>query len=108
MDKLNINAINKTQPFKPRKGLLAFLSGDTIALQLYDTVILIKNNHYIKLNTGGFSTNHTKNCMNDNLPTGFKVYQKDFEWYVETPLKTLIYKDYMIIDTLTSEVTYDE
>ena len=82
MQALNIEFI---KPFKTRKGLKAYLSNDVQAFKLYDTLILSKNEKFIQLNTGGFKTNHTKNCMNDNLPEGYSVYQEKFTWYVREP-----------------------
>ena len=72
-----------------RKGLEIFNIGDKEYYKLYDTVIVIREiqadgSHRIRLNHNGFKTNHTKNCMNDFLSRfGFKVYQKDFVWYVK-------------------------
>ena len=72
-----------------RKGLEIFNIGDKEYYKLYDTVIVISEiqadgSHRIRLNHNGFKTNHTKNCMNDFLRRfGFKVYQKDFVWYVK-------------------------
>lgn len=62
-------------------------------VRLYDTHVLISDNNQIKLNSGGFKTNHTKNVINDFLPSGYKVFQKDFDWYVTTPDKTIDFKD---------------
>ena len=71
-----------------RKGLEIFNIGNREYYKLYDTVIVISESteegYNIRLNHGGFKTNHTKNCMNDFLRRfGFKVYQKNFEWYVK-------------------------
>lgn len=86
------------KPFKNRKGLIAFNSGNgTSFYRLYNTNILVINEKYIQLNTDGFTTNHTKNCMNDNLPDGYSVYQKDFKWYVNTPEGIRDFEDNMII-----------
>ena len=66
-------------------------------------VVTVRNNAEIILDTGGWGTATTKTCMNQasqhhNL--GFKVYQKDFKWFVD-------YKDTKAIsfngDTLTLE-----
>ena len=73
---------------RQRKGLEIFNIGDKEYYKLYDTVIVIREiqangSHRIRLNHNGWKTNHTKNCMNDFLKRfGFKVYQKDFKWYV--------------------------
>ena len=82
-----------------RKGLtLINTDGMTNMYKLYDTVILSTNGIFIKLNTDGFRTNHTKNCMNDNLPEGYRVYQKNFEWFVDTPNeKGITFEDEMVL-----------
>ena len=72
-----------------RKGLSVWSIGNKEYYKLYDTVIVIAEhledgNVRIRLNHNGFKTNHTKNCMNDFLSRfGFKVFQKDFQWYVQ-------------------------
>ena len=71
-----------------RKGLSVWNIGNKEYYKLYDTVIVIAEHledgsTRIRLNNGGWKTNHTKNCMNDFLKRfGFKVFQKDFKWYV--------------------------
>lgn len=87
-----------------RKGLnFNYYTRDNLCstlVKLYDTNVLISDNNYIKLNSGGFKTNHTKNVINDFLPTGFKVYQKDFEWFVKTPHKTIKFEDNITIEVV--------
>ena len=73
---------------RQRKGLNVWNVGNKEYYKLYDTVIVIAEQldngaTRIRLNNGGWKTNHTKNCMNDFLKRfGFKVFQKDFKWYV--------------------------
>lgn len=39
----------------------------------------------ITLNSGGYTTNHTKKCMNIALAhTHYRVVQKSFQWYIQT------------------------
>ena len=84
-----------------RKGLSIFNIGDKEYYKLYDTVIVIREiqadgSHRIRLNHNGFKTNHTKNCMNDFLRRfGFKVYQKDFVWYVKGRELSFEFETYM-------------
>lgn len=85
---------------KTRKGLTRIEHEGTTLYNLYNTVILADNGKYIKLNTNGWKTRHTKNCMNDNLPEGYRVFQRDFEWYVTTPKGTLDYTDEMVLTLL--------
>ena len=73
---------------RQRKCLSVWNIGNKEYYKLYDTVIVIAEHledgsTRIRLNHNGFKTNHTKNCMNDFLSRfGFKVFQKDFKWYV--------------------------
>ena len=69
----------------------------TTTVVLYDTCIIDTCNDEIRLNTGGWKSNHTKNCMNDFMPQGYRVFQKNFEWFVETPKGTLEFTDNMVI-----------
>ena len=66
-----------------RKGLSVWNVGDKEYHRLYNTIIVERDGDKVTLNTGGWKTNHTKNCMNDFLRRfGFGVFQKDFKWYV--------------------------
>ena len=73
---------------RQRKGLSVWNIGNKEYYKLYDTVIVIAEHledgsTRIRLNHNGWKTNHTKNCINDFLKRfGFKVFQKDFKWYV--------------------------
>ena len=89
-----------------RKGLNIFSIGNKEYYKLYDTVIVIAEHlddgsTRIRLNNGGWKTNHTKNCMNDFLKRfGFKVYQQDFVWYVSGPSDTVRFDDDKITLTI--------
>lgn len=82
---------------KKRKGLSVRTNEFTneVVFRLYDTDILELDHGVIRLNTNGWKTNHTKNCMNDNLPQGYKVFQKNYTWYVDTPNGTVEFIDNM-------------
>ena len=61
------------------------LSGNDYAIRLHDTDILTyKKGKYI-LDSGGWRTVTTKERMNRFLPSGYNVFQKDFDWFVNTP-----------------------
>ena len=51
----------------------------------------------ITLDSGGYQTVTTKDRMNRFLPLGYRVYQKDFDWYLQTPEGTREYQDGMQI-----------
>jgi len=85
---------------KQRKGLSCRYdenSGDYV-LRLYATDILKRDSYCLTLNSGGFRTNHTKKCINENLPDGFRVYQEAFKWFVETPTSIKAFYDNMILE----------
>ena len=90
---------------RQRKGLSVWNVGDKEYHRLYNTVIVDFNHdsegRTVTLNTGGWKTNHTKNCINDFLTGfGFKVYQKDFVWYVRGPSDTVRFDDDKITLTI--------
>jgi len=77
----------------------------------HQTNIVSFNEHYIVLNTGGYSSNTTKTRMNQTshqFELGYRVYQKNFGWFVEYRGNTYKYennkiglsrKDNPILDT---------
>ena len=84
---------------KKRKGLRVRYENGMKCYRLYNTDILtvvIKDNVFI-LNTDGWKTNHTKNCMNDNLPEGFSVQQKNFKWFLNTPSQKVEFFDGIVV-----------
>ena len=91
---------------RQRKGLSVWNIGNKEYYKLYDTVIVIaehleNGSTRIRLNNGGWKTNHTKNCMNDFLKLfGFKVSQVDFVWYVSGPSDTVRFDDDKITLTI--------
>lgn len=86
---------------KNRKGLFTFLDSDgSTNFQLYNTVIVTTRPDGVRLNSGGFKTNHTKNCINDIInPLGIRLYQKNFEWFIEylDTKKVVEFNDGMLI-----------
>lgn len=94
----NINTVNKKQ------GVIKVLEvgGGRIAVDYRGTKVVEElTSHVIKLNTNGWRTNTSKTAINryfqQRLPS-FKVFQKDFTWYLQTEGKTVEFKDNMLID----------
>jgi len=84
-----------------RKGLEVLNDDGKEYHKLYDTVIVEHKGDKVTLNTGGWKTNHTKNCMNDFLKRfGFGVFQKDFKWYVKGPNETFSFDEDKVSFTL--------
>jgi len=67
------------------KGLSIVNINSLKIAQLYQTKIVVfdSNQGTVTLNSGGWSTKHTKKCINLVLAsTCFSLVQRDFEWYV--------------------------
>ncbi len=52
------------------------------AIRLHDTDILTFEADHVTLNSGGWQTHTTKARLNEYLPAGVHVEQKNFDWYV--------------------------
>ena len=55
-------------------------------VQYHDTRVVTFNDNIIILNTGGYFSSTTKTRMNqtsNQFDLGYKVYQKNFEWFVD-------------------------
>lgn len=64
-----------------------------IGYWLHDTEIVRFSLNNITLNSDGWLTKTIKTAMNQVLPDGNYVYQKNGKWYVKNKDKTLEYKD---------------
>lgn len=63
-----------------------------IQVVYHSTSVVSFNSEKVILKTGGHRSNTTKTRMNqtaNQFNLGFRVFQKDFEWYVQTGLFTL-------------------
>lgn len=68
-----------------------FTHENTTFVKYHWTNVVAFNRDTITLNTGGFETNTTKTRMNqtsNQFDLGFRVYQKNFDWFVEYDGKT--------------------
>ena len=64
----------------------------TVIVKYHDTDVVMFNDTYVYLNTSGFKTNTTKTRINqtaNQYGLGFKVYQKNYTWFVK------IFADYL-------------
>lgn len=63
-----------------------YYGNQTIAVRLYGTVIVrYMESGVIQLATGGHHTKTTKQRINQLLPPGFSVGQKNYDWFLHTP-----------------------
>ena len=69
------------------------------AIRLHDTniVTFLKGNK-IRLDNGGWQTPTTKKRMQDWLPKNWLLYQKNWQWLIDTPTGTIKYKNNMEIE----------
>jgi hypothetical protein len=77
--------MNKAQLNKQR-GASCFGDNDVGAVRYHNTVVVDWDTKAIRLCTGGWQTPATKRRMNqasDVFGLGFRVYQKDYKFYVE-------------------------
>lgn len=72
---------------------------DTIVHYYHQSPVVVENGDLFRISSCGWKTSTTKERINRHLPRGFRVFQEDFEWYVETPEETLEFKDGMKINT---------
>jgi hypothetical protein len=66
----------------------------------HQNLVVVKNedNSYI-LDSCGYMTKTTKERINRYIPSGFRVYQEDFTWYIQKPNgKVQEFKDGMVIN----------
>ena len=75
---------------------------DCSTIVLHRTAIAVYDhkNQALKLNTGGWHSVTTKSRLNailSELKCGFRVFQKNFDWYLSTNNQTVDFWDNMIL-----------
>lgn len=73
-------------------------SNESTKVTYHSTVVVDFNRFAIFLDSGGWQTATTKTRMNqasNQFDLGFRVYQKDFDWFVDYKGKTIDFKDGM-------------
>lgn len=58
---------------------------DTTIVYLHQNPIVLKGESVVELYSRGYETKTTKQRLNEHTPSGYKVIQRDYEWYVSTP-----------------------
>lgn len=72
---------------------------DTTVHYYHQNPIVVQSGDVYRLSSCGWQTSTTKERINRYLPTGYRVYQDDFTWYLDTPEETLEFRDGMEIKT---------
>ena len=76
-------------------------------VRYHNTDVVKFNDKEIILNSDGWRTNTTRTRMHQaasQFRLGFRVYQKDYKWFVDFNNLTLEYTDKMSINRLSGEV----
>ena len=72
----------------------------TVVLHRTAIAVYDHNTQALKLNTGGWHSNTTKSRLNailSELIAGVRVFQKNFDWYLQTNNQTVDFWDGMIL-----------
>ena len=85
------------------------INDDNQLLVAYHSTIVVKvvNNQYVILKSGGWLTNTTKRRMNqasNEYRLNYRVFQKGWSWFVETPEGVVDYYEGMIIDKFSGRI----
>ena len=78
----------------------SFTDCSTIVLHRTAIAVYDHNTQALKLNTGGWHSNTTKSRLNailDQLITGARVFQRDFNWFLSYNNQTHDFMDGMIL-----------
>lgn len=71
---------------------------ELVSIRLHDTdIVTFLPGNKIRLNNGGWKTPTTKKRIQEWLPEGYNLYQKNWEWLIDTPTGTIKYKNGMEI-----------
>jgi hypothetical protein len=73
-----------------------YTSNGYICVKYHNTEVVRFNHERIVLNSNGWSTHTTKVRMNqasNQYGLGYKVYQRDYDWYIDFKGQTIEYKD---------------
>lgn len=75
---------NNTRLYETKNSLMLDTGGiGGYEIRLHGNVIMRIFLHHIEIYDGGWKTRTTKDRLNQFLPSGYTVYQKDWEWYLQ-------------------------
>lgn len=85
-----LRAFRNAHPRASKIGNNTYLTEyeDRFVVRLHNTDILAVYPDSVFVNTGGWNTVTTLNRINRAMPPGCRAYQKDWQWYVDTPYTT--------------------
>lgn len=75
------------------------LDNDIVHYYHQSPIVTEKPDNSMVLHTHGHKTKSTKQRINRYIPSGFKVYQENFNWFMKKPNgKVVEFKDDMVIN----------
>jgi len=82
---------------------------EVFALIYHTSVVVVwYEDRRVMLNTEGWQTLTTKQRIQESLPPGFSIWQKNHEWFVGGPGgRTHKYRDGMVLNPETGEISYE-
>jgi len=91
------------------KHRTSIINDNNQLLVTYHSTVVVKviNDRYVVLKSGGWLTPTTKRRMNqasNEYRLNFRVFQKGWVWFVETPNSTIEYYEGMIIDIINGKI----
>lgn len=68
------------------------------------TIVTFYENGVTEITSGGYRTSSTKERLNRYLPSGWRIFQKDYMWMLDTPVGTEEFSDNSVyIDDETAD-----
>ncbi len=93
--------MGQTQTLGTHKTTVATDGHGVTRITYHSTVVVQYDNVSITLDSGSWQTHTTKTRMNqtsNQFNLGYQVFQKAFQWYVQTNTQTYKYFDGMILN----------
>lgn len=75
------------------------LDSGAVIYFLHQSPIVVQHGDSYRLDSCGYETKLTKERINANLPSGYKVRSRSGDWYVSLPDDEVAFEDGMILDT---------
>lgn len=65
----------------------------------HSTAIIVESpDGEYRLSSGGWKTKSTKERINRNLPSGYKLVQEDYDWFIQTQESMINFRSGMVIE----------
>lgn len=97
----------QNKEFKGTARAILVVNGATHYVYHRTAVVIVEKNGRIRLDSGGYRTATTKRAMNqasNQFKLGFRVWQRDGDWFVDWQGRDEIFNDGMILTKIPAEV----